>query len=108
MNNITVWTYVLAMMRKTVSIAALALALSFGSQAHAACYAEYQATKKPHKYHTGVIELPNKICKKDAAIRKNISKRLKVGGWTLLNVISVFGPDGLSGLQVNERFYLKF
>jgi len=84
--------------------------LVFGSVAQAACYADYKAKKPaPLKLHYGVVQLPGNICGNRKKIRKNVAKRISHGGWTLLNVMSVFGPEGLTQRQHSAgRYYLKF
>jgi len=91
-------------------VTTLILALAAAPQANAACYADYKAKKAaPLQLHYGVIKLPNAICGNRAKIRNNVARRISVGGWTLLNVMSVFGPEGLSQRQRSAgRFYLKY
>jgi hypothetical protein len=102
--------YVPSMMKTLVQIIALSLGLALAGQASAACYADYKAKKpSPLTLHYGVIQVPDNICGKSGAIKKNIAKRIKVGGWSLLNVVSVFGPEGLAQRQGSAgNYYLKF
>jgi len=74
----------------------IAALLCFGAPASAAdCYADYKAKQdNPLKLHYGVAELRNG-CSKSSA-RNELSKRLNSRGWKLLNVVSVFGPEGLA------------
>jgi len=98
-------------MKKPMLItAALILGLALASQANAACYADYKAKKAaPLQLHYGVIALPDRVCGNRAKIRKTVAKRIRVGGWKLLNVMSVFGEQGLSQRQQSAgRFYLKY
>ena len=90
--------------------AALALGLIFATGANAACFADYKAKRAaPLQLHYGVIALPDPICGKRRKIRRNIARRISVGGWKLLNVMSVFGPEGLIQRQRSAgRFYLKY
>jgi len=98
------------MLKVTLLITALALGAVAVQPASAACYADYKAKKlKPFKLHYGVIKIPNKICSNNAKIRKNVARRIRVDGWRLLNVMSVFGPEGLKQRQQNaRRFFLKY
>jgi hypothetical protein len=90
----------------------LAVAMSFAlvaSQAGAAdCYADYKAKQdKPLRLHYGVVQL-NGDCSKGAATSE-ISDRLAGSGWKLLNVLSVFGPEGLSEREDSAGpFYLRY
>jgi hypothetical protein len=74
----------------------------------AQCFADYKAKQdNPLRLHYGVIELQGD-CSEPAAERE-VKSRLAQGGWTLLNVISVFGPDGLSERRDNAgAFFLRF
>lgn len=97
-------------MKLTTIVLAVLLPALIAGQANAACYADYKAKKpSPLQLHYGVVEIPNGICGNKAAIRKNISQRISVGGWNLLNVMSVFGPEGLSQRQASAGdYYLKY
>ena len=91
---------------------ALALALSLAvSPAAAECFADYKAKQEGGalKLHYGVAELPDRACgsKQDAA--ETLAPRLAAGGWTLLNVLSIFGPDGLAQRKDSAgQFYLRY
>jgi len=72
------------------------------------CYADYKAKQdSPLRLHYGVIQLQS-TCKRDPAVTE-VSARLARGGWTLLNILSVFGPEGLDERRANAgNFYLRF
>jgi hypothetical protein len=109
--NITgVPPYVSGMMKTLVYITAMSIGLAFAGQASAACYADYKAKKtSPLTLSYGVVKLPDSICGKPGKIKKNIAKRIKVGGWSLLNVVSEFGPEGLAQRQSSAgSYYLKY
>lgn len=73
--------------------AALLLVLS-GPAFAADCYADYKAKQdNPLRLHYGVAEISGQCTK--AAARAQLAQRLGAQGWTLLNVVSVFGPEGL-------------
>ena len=58
------------------------------------CFADYKAKQDdPLRLHYGVIELRDGCA--PASARNEVTARLKRNGWTLLGVLSVFGPDGL-------------
>lgn len=97
-------------MKQHLLIAALAaalLALSPPAQA-AECYADYKAKQdNPLRLHYGVIQLSGP-CQKKAA-RNEIRARIAPDGWKLLNVLSVFGPEGLQQRRANAgSYYLRF
>jgi hypothetical protein len=74
---------------------ALALALVAGA-ADAACYADYKARRdRPYALAYGVIELPDSACT-PAAARAETAARIGRDGWTLLQIVSIFGPEGLA------------
>ncbi|UWR24257.1 hypothetical protein [Sulfitobacter sp. S190] len=77
-----------------LSLCAVA-ALSMGSPAMAAdCYADYKAKQDdPLRLHYGVAEIRGACDKRSA--KSELAGRLSGAGWTLLNIVSVFGPDGL-------------
>lgn len=85
-----------------------ALFVLVASAASAACYADYKAKQdNPLRLHYGVIELQGP-CKRGPA-RTEISARIGASGWTLLNVVSVFGPEGLAERRANAgEYYLRF
>ena len=86
---------------------ALTLAIT-GPAMAAECYADYKAKQdSPLRLHYGVMQLENGCTRR--AAKSEIATRLERTGWTLLNVRSVFGPEGL-----NERkgdagtYFLRF
>lgn len=73
---------------------ALALSLSAAPAQAADCYADYKAKQDaPLRLHYGVARIQGR-CAPGAAARE-LTPRLARDGWTLLTVISVFGPEGL-------------
>jgi hypothetical protein len=89
-------------------IAAVALVVLAGA-AHAECYADYKAKRDdPLRLHYGVIKVPDRACNTSDAARV-IDRRLNDAGWQLLNVLSVFGPEGLEERKANAGdFFLRF
>jgi hypothetical protein len=94
---------------KPILLSVILLAsLVLAAPAQAQCYADYKAKQdNPLRLHYGVVELRGD-CARGAA-RAEIAARIAREGWTLLNVVSVFGPEGL-----NERkdsagpYFLRF
>ncbi len=78
--------------------------------AHAGCFADYKAKKdNPLQLHYGVIEVPQQVCDGGRSAAPIIAARLANRGWTLLNVVSVFGDDGLAGRKASAgQYYLRF
>jgi len=97
-----------AMKHLLISIALIA-GLAVSSPALAAeCFADYKAKQdNPLRLHYGVMQLRG-ACDRGPA-KAEVSARLAQGGWTLLNVLSVFGPEGLDQRRANAgSFYLRF
>ncbi len=95
-------------MKHILSSLACAALISLGSAASAAdCYADYKAKQdNPLRLHYGVMQVS--ACDKGQA-RQEVAQRLQASGWTLLNVQSVFGPEGLDQRKANAgKFYLRF
>ena len=90
------------------ALAVLALALALAGPAQAACYADYKAKQdNPLRLHYGVMHLSGDCTA--AAARTEVAARLQQAGWTLLNVLSVFGPEGLAGRQADAGpYFLRF
>lgn len=86
------------------------LAIGVALPASAACYADYKAKRSsPLRLHYGVIELPDSACRnrQDAALQ--IAQRLERANWELLNVMSIFGQDGLAERKESAgQFFLSF
>lgn len=75
--------------------------------AHAECYADYKAKQdNPLRLHYGVAQVSD--CNKKAA-KAELAERLAAAGWTLLNVLSVFGPEGLEERKASAaEYFLRF
>ncbi|WP_425044372.1 hypothetical protein [Primorskyibacter sp. S87] len=96
-------------MRQTTLKLALPVLLSVAwTPAAAQCFADYKAKQdNPLKLHYGVMQL-SQGCSKPEALEE-IKTRLLSAGWTLLNVISVFGPEGLEERKSDAGpYYLRF
>ena len=96
-------------MKHILPLFGLLTALALPSGAYAAdCYADYKAKQdNPLRLHYGVAELRGG-CSAGAA-KSELTPRLASKGWTLLNVVSVFGPEGLETRKDSAgQFYLRF
>ncbi|SDX46803.1 hypothetical protein SAMN05444358_10656 [Ruegeria halocynthiae] len=95
-------------MKQIFSSLAVAALISLNATASTAeCYADYKAKQDdPLRLHYGVMQVSD--CDAGAA-RKEVTTRLKSNGWTLLNIMSVFGPEGLDQRKANAgNFYLRY
>lgn len=96
-------------MKATLLPLAFGLALAAASPVGAACYADYKAKQdNPLQLHYGVAELPDNACSPQAAARA-LAPRLARGGWTLLNILSIFGPEGLDQRKASAgQYFLRY
>ena len=88
---------------------ALVAAMAFALQSSAACYADYKASMDdPLRLHYGVMEVPDSACDPGSA-KAELRGRLKAAGWKLLNVLSVFGPEGLDERKASAgEYFLRY
>lgn len=89
------------------TLAVLALLLPSAPARAAECYADYKAKQEqPLRLHYGVMQVS--ACDAGQA-RPEVATRLQAAGWTLLNVISVFGPEGLDKRKADAGpYFLRF
>lgn len=94
-------------MTRPILFAALALVLA--GPAAAECYADYKAKRdEPLKLHYGVAKVSDANCSPGAA-EGELAPRLAADGWTLLNVLSTFGPEGLAERKASAgEFFLRY
>ncbi|MCF8511327.1 MAG: hypothetical protein K9G43_07775 [Rhodobacteraceae bacterium] len=92
------------MLRLTLAIT-LAAVLALPAQAE--CYADYKAKQdNPLRLHYGVAQVTK--CNK-AAAKAELAERLAASGWKLLNVLGVFGPEGLEERKASAaEYFLRF
>ncbi len=70
--------------------------------AAAQCFADYKAKQDdPLRLQYGIVELPPAACGDRAAAAAHAAPLLEMHGWTLLQIESTFGPEGLA--QRRER-----
>ncbi|MGP3696833.1 hypothetical protein [Rhodobacter sp. NSM] len=96
-------------MRLVALLAVLALGCAMAAPAEAACFADYKAKQdRPLRLHYGVAQVPDGACNRKGATRV-LKPRLAQAGWTLLNVLSTFGPEGLDERKASAgRFFLRY
>jgi uncharacterized membrane protein len=90
--------------------ALLILALLAAAPAQADCYADYKAKQdNPLRLHYGVAKLPDNACGSAGAAAKALAPRLAPQGWTLLNILSIFGPEGLDQRKASAgQYFLRY
>ncbi len=86
----------------------LILILALSSAAQAQCYADYKAKQdNPLRLHYGVAEVSGNCSAANAA--QQLGPRLSASGWTLLQIQSVFGPEGLDQRKARAgKYYLRY
>ena len=86
----------------------LAMSLALVGTAQAQCYADYKAKQDdPLRLHYGVAQVSGECA--PAAAANQLQSRLAAQGWTLLQVLSVFGPEGLDQRKASAgSYYLRF
>lgn len=87
------------------------LSLGLASQASAACFADYKAKQDgPLRLHYGVAEVSDRACERGKGqAKRELSPRLEAAGWKLLNVVSVFGREGLGEREASAgEYFLRY
>ena len=77
--------------------------------AEAACYADYKAKRDhPLRLSYGVAQVSDGACSRKAA-RDELEPRLAADGWTLLKILSTFGPEGLDERKASAgEYFLRY
>lgn len=90
-----------------ISLAALLACFALPAQA-AGCFADYKAKQdNPLRLHYGVAQITGPCTRSNATTE--LAARLAGSGWTLLNILSVFGEDGLEQRKDSAGSnYLRF
>jgi hypothetical protein len=96
---------IFADMKPRFLLLAIPLAIGLAAPAGAACFADYKAKREgPLQLHYGVAELSDSDCSREAA-GPEIARRIARDGWELLQVMSVFGDDGLDSRRDSAGAY---
>ena len=95
-------------MTRLTLIATLLLALC--GPASADCFADYKAKQdNPLQLAYGVSQVSDDICGDTGAEEAELAPRLAADGWTLLKVLSSFGPEGLDERKASAgEFFLRY
>ena len=96
-------------MKTLLTPLALVTAMAFALPASAACYADYKASMDdPLRLHYGVMEVSDDGCNGGNA-KAEVRGRLDAAGWKLLNVLAVFGPEGLDERKDSAgEYFLRY
>ncbi|MGC9419062.1 MAG: hypothetical protein ACP5EN_08805 [Rhodovulum sp.] len=97
-------------MKPRLFLAAALAAVTLAEAASAQCYADYKAKQdNPLRLHYGVIELPAAACGSRGDAGREIDRRIGRDGWQLLNVMSIFGADGLAERKASAGpYFLRY
>ena len=88
---------------------AVALMLGLALPAQAECYADYKAKQdNPLRLQYGVAQVPDDACSPSGA-QAVLAPKLAADGWTLLTVLSTFGPEGLAERKASAgEYFLRY
>ncbi len=86
------------------------LALMLALPAQAECYVDYKAKRDdPLRLAYGVAQVSDAVCGKPKQAKAELEPRLAADGWTLLKILSSFGPEGLSERKESAgEFFLRY
>lgn len=99
------------MLHSRVRAILLAAALAvLALPAAAECYVDYKAKQDdPLRFAYGVSQISDDVCGKPKRAKDELAPRLAADGWTLLKIVSSFGPEGLSERKASAGdFYLRY
>ncbi len=93
---------------KLLLVPLLALVLVLPAQAE--CYVDYKAKQDdPLRLAYGVSQVSDAACGKPKQANAELAPRLAADGWTLMKIVSSFGPEGLSERKESAGdFYLRY
>jgi len=87
-----------------------ALSVLMALPAAAECYVDYKAKQdNPLQLAYGVSQVSDAVCGKPKRAKEELAPRLAADGWTLLKIVSSFGPEGLDERKTSAgEFYLRY
>lgn len=91
-------------------VVAFVLALALSLPAQAECYVDYKAKQdSPLRLAYGVSQVSDQACGKPRVAQGELAPRLASDGWTLLKILSTFGPEGLQERKASAgAFFLRY
>jgi hypothetical protein len=116
LNNIGVTAKVTAfdrrmpMPRLALKLMTAAMLLLLALPARAECFVDYKAKQDdPLRLAYGVSQVSDAACGNPKQAGAELEPRLAADGWTLLKILSSFGPDGLCERKESAgEFYLRY
>ena len=93
------------MLRLALALAALTVATPLAAE----CYADYKAKQDdPLRLQYGVAQVSDAACSK-AGAKAELAPKLAADGWTLVKVLSTFGPEGLAERKASAgEYFLRY
>ena len=93
---------------RTLMLVALLAAMALPASAE--CYVDYKAKQDdPLRFAYGVSQVSDPACSKPKRAKDELTPRLAADGWTLLKILSSFGPEGLNERKASAGdFYLRY
>ena len=90
--------------------ALVALLVLLAAPAQAECYADYKAKQDdPLRLAYGVSQVSDEACGKPKLAKQELAPRLAADGWTLMKILSTFGPEGLAERKASAgEFFLRY
>lgn len=89
---------------------AVVVTLCLALPASAECYVDYKAKQdNPLRLAYGVSQVSDAACGKPKEAHAELAPRLAADGWTLLKILSSFGPEGLQERKASAGdFFLRY
>jgi hypothetical protein len=86
------------------------LAVTMAGPVRAECYVDYKAKQDdPLRLAYGVSQVSDDVCGNPKQAKAELAPRLAADGWTLLKILSSFGPEGLGERKASAgEFYLRY
>ncbi len=86
------------------------IALLLAGPVRAECYADYKAKRDdPLRLAYGVSQVSDAACGDAGQAKAELAPRLAGDGWTLMKILSTFGPEGLGERKASAgEFYLRY
>jgi hypothetical protein len=92
------------------AFAVVAMVLGLALPAQAECFADYKAKQDdPLRLAYGVSQISDAACGDATLAKAELAPRLAGDGWTLMKILSTFGPEGLGERKASAgEFFLRY
>ena len=91
-------------------LALVAVLVLLAAPLRAECYVDYKAKQdNPLRLAYGVSQVSDAACGKPKLAKQELAPRLAADGWTLMKILSSFGPEGLGERKASAgEFFLRY